>query len=205
MKKYLFVGIAAVLAATSVANADVTGITADDDGDGAIVMYDETVTWAPNGEQYDVSWTCGQYWGPGHVAGQITTDTELDPIVGVTEYVENLSTEEPLIWTDYHITIGMDKDFDILSAMVPNGWTAVITQPTSGQPLPNGGTGWVGTIDYYAGTGYEIPNDGSIGTFGWVMSFIGTVNYCTEQYPTPEPVTAGLLALGGLVFLRRRI
>ena len=103
----------------------------------------------------------------------------------------------------------MDKDFDILSAVVPVGWTAVITQPgeLGDQPLPghpSPGDGWVGMIDYYASPGYEIPNDGSIGTFGWVMSFVGTVNYCTEQYPTPEPVTAGLLALGGLVFLRRR-
>ncbi len=205
MKKYLFVGIAAVLAATSMANAYIVDWNCSDDGDGAIVMDNEASVWAQLDDTdgiatYQLDMYGTQYGYPAHVEGDFTTDTETDPIVWLVQSVDNQTT---FTWTDYHISIGMNKPFSIVGVVAPPDWTWVITQPVGNQPLPNeNGTGWVGSVDYFAGTSIPI---GSSGTFGLVLQFDGSVEFCTEQYPTPEPVTAGLLALGGLVFLRRRV
>jgi PEP-CTERM motif-containing protein len=98
----------------------------------------------------------------------------------------------------------MDKDFSISSTVfAPAGWTSVITAPTSGQTLPTGGTGWVGIIDYYIGTG-DAVEIGETGDFGFKVSFLGDVAFCTEQTPTPEPATVILLAMGSAALLRKK-
>lgn len=190
-----------LLVTTSVVNASLIDVNCTDDGDGAIVMG--VPIWTDEGTYYDVRISGTQYDYPAHVEGDFTTDTEEDPIVWLVETVEN---QTDFAWTDYHIDIGMTKTFTITGVIAPLDWTYVITQPVGGEPLPGDespGTGWVGQVDYYIDTGSAI-GIGDSGDFGVKMSFAGTVAFCTEQVPTPEPATIGLLGLGALVLLRKR-
>jgi hypothetical protein len=192
------VSILLLLVVSSV-NASIVGWNCDDDGDGAIVM--DTPSWAEVGDEYELSMSGVQYWFPAHVEGDFTTDTQLDPIVRIIEDVQNDTTFE---WTDYHITIGMSQTFSFVSSglLAPAGWTAVVSPVVAGT-IPNGGSGYVGTIDYYQSAGDAIAI-GDTGTFGFKVSFLGSIAYCTEQIPTPEPTTILLLGLGAMSVLRRR-
>ena len=191
-----------LLVTTSSVSANIISWSCADDGDHAIVMSGGTLTQLAAGE-YELSMNCTQYWAPGHIAGDFTTDTEEDPTVG---FLEDVSNDTGFAWTDYHIDFGMTKSFTILSATAPSGWTYVITQPAANQPLPANtppGLGWVGEVDYYQGTGSPIAiNDDGI--FGLKVVFSGSVSFYTADTPTPEPATIGLLGLGALVLLRRR-
>ncbi len=186
------------LSVGGVASATIIGVNADDDGDGAIVA---TATWDAPSSTINVSGV--QNWSPGHIAGTITTDTELDPTVWIVESIDN---ETSYTWTDYHISIGMDKPFSIVGVVAPPDWTWNITPPADGRQLPNqlpGTLGWVGMVDYFAGTTIA---PGQSGQFGIVVSFSGTVQFCTAQNPTyvPEPATLAMLGLGSLLLLRKR-
>jgi hypothetical protein len=189
-----------LLVATTV-NASIVSWNCDDDGDGAIVMG--APTWVDNGGgDYTLSMSGAQYWAPGHVAGSFTTDTPGDPTVRIIEDVQN---DTGFAWSDYHIAIGMTQTFSFVSSglLAPIGWTAVVTAPSYPQTMPNGGTGWVGMIDYYQSAG-SVVAIGDVGTFGFKVSFDGSIQYCTQQYPTPEPTTILLLGLGAMSVIRRR-
>ena len=190
------------LFAVSTVNASIVSWNCDDDGDGAIVMNDSLTTLNPIGEEYELSLTGVQSWFPAHVEGDFTTDTPLDPIVRIIEDVQNDTT---FAWSDYHITIGMSQTFSFVSSgtLAPAGWTAVLSPVTAGY-MPNGGPmGYVGTIDYYQSAGDAIAI-GDIGTFGFKVSFLGSIAFSTEQIPTPEPTTILLLGLGAMSVIRRR-
>ncbi|MFA5251887.1 MAG: PEP-CTERM sorting domain-containing protein [Phycisphaerae bacterium] len=191
-----------LLGTTSLVSASITGWNCDDDNDGAIVM--DTPTWTvvdADLHDYDLSMSGVQSWYPAHVVGDFTTDNELDPTVRIIEDVENDTT---FAWTDYHITMGMSHTFSFVSSglMMPEGWTAVLSSITAGT-IPNGGSGYIGTIDYYQSDG-DVIDIGDTGTFGFKVSFVGSTSFCTEQVPTPEPATIGLLGLGALAILRKR-
>ena len=159
------------------------------------------LTYDSGEEEYTLTLVGVQHWHPAHVEGDFTTDTEQDPTVWIAETVENQTDFD---WTDYHIAIGMTKDFSISTSVIsPDYWTSIISQPIAGQPLPNGGTGWLGTIDYYMNGGSPIAI-GESGDFGFKISFLGSVSFCTEQIPTPEPATITLLGLGGLLLRKKR-
>jgi hypothetical protein len=100
--------------------------------------------------------------------------------------------------------MGMTKSFLISNVITPDNWTFVITQPVSGMPIPNGGTGWLGTIDYYASNPSYAIAIGDEGEFGFKITFVGSVDFCTEQVPTPEPTTLALLCIGALALRKRK-
>lgn len=180
-------------------SASITDVNCVDDGDGAIVMG--APTWTDEGGYYNVLVSGTQYDYPAHVQGDFMTDTEEDPTVWLIETVEN---QTDFAWTDYHITIGMTKSFTIAGVIAPPDWTYTITPPVGGQPIsvwPY--TGWVGQINYDIGAGDPIVV-GDSGDFGMKLVFVGGVSFCTEQVPTPEPATIGLLGLGALALLRKR-
>jgi hypothetical protein len=188
-----------VLFAVSSVNASIVAWNCDDDGDGAIVMG--TPSWAEVGSEYELRMGGNQYTYPAHVQGDFTTDTPLDPTVRIIEDVQNDTT---FAWTDYHITMGMSHTFSFVESglMMPDGWYAEVGTVAAGT-MPNGGSGFIGTIDYYRGAGDAIAI-GDIGTFGFKVSFLGSIAFCTEQIPTPEPTTILLLGLGAMSVLRRR-
>ena len=199
-KKILVAFLVISLVSVSLVNAAITDWRCDDDGDGAIVMDTPALTYDSDVNEYTLSMDGLQNWYPAHVVGDFNTDTELDPTVWIAETVDNNTT---FAWTDYHITIGMTKTFSISTSVIaPDDWTFVVTQPVVGS-IPGGGTGWVGTIDYYVGDGSPI-GIGESGDFGFKVSFLGKVAFCTEQIPTPEPTTLVLLSIGVLAFIRRR-
>lgn len=205
MKKNLLVAFLVVcLLSVSLVNADIVSWNCADDGDGGIVMNTPTWSYNSGSDEYTLSMTGKQNFYPAHVIGDFTTDTEEDPTVWIAETVDNNTT---FAWTDYHITIGMTKSFSISTSVItPDDWTFIITQPSvlgGGQLLPNGGTGWLGTIDYYMGTGSAI-GIGQSGDFGFKVSFAGSVDFCTEQIPTPEPATMTLLCIGALALTKRK-
>ncbi len=193
MKSYRVLIIIVLLLLTPLASASIIGWNCADDGDGALVMQ---AAWDGSG----LSMSGTQYWGPGHVLGDFTTDTELDPTVWIVETVNN---QTGFAWTDYHISMTMNKPFDIVGVVAPADWSWAITPPSPSGP------GYLGTVDYYAGT--NIPIGGS-GTFGLVVSFLGSVQFSLEQNPTGETATIpapGALLLGGvglgcLRWMRRR-
>jgi hypothetical protein len=206
MKKNLVAAILAVLfAVVPPVSATITDYNCVDDGDGAIVMGPAELT--DNGLEgdaleYTLSMSGVQYWFPAHVEGDFTAPS--DPKVWIAETVDN---QTDFAWTDYHITIGMTKFFSISTSVIaPDDWTFAVTQPlvAGGQTLPNdNGIGWVGTIDYYIGAGAPI-GIGESGDFGFKVTFDGSVEFCTEQIPTPEPATMALLSLGALVLRRKK-
>ena len=192
-----------LLFAVSTVNASITGWTCGPDTDGAITMNYTTLT--PDGGEYLLDMDGVQHGYPAHLAGSFTTDTELDPTVKI---LEDVSNDTDFAWADYHIAIGMTKSFSILSTGItaPTGWTWVITAPAADQPLPGDispGTGWVGVVNYYKGTGDSVAI-GDDGLFGFKVSFLGSTNFYTAQVPTPEPTTIILLGLGAVSVIRRK-
>jgi hypothetical protein len=141
---------------------------------------------------------CSQYGCPGLAAGNFVTDGT-DPTVWIAQTIQNDTTFD---WTDYHITIGMTQAFTITGVIAPDNWTWNITAPAAGTG-PDGTAGYVGDVDYSVGSGSPIVQ-GASGDFGLIVHFNGSIAYCTEQIPTPEPATLGLLALAGSALLARR-
>lgn len=191
MRQRYALALAIALCACSVASADIIDWNCGADGDGAIIM--NSVTW--NDATYTLNANGNQYWWPAHILGDFTTDTELDPTVWVRNTVLNDGEVEPLVWTDYHINISMNKVFTIDDAATLPDWTFNIG------PVVQQGTQWVGTVDYFAGTPVTL---GNWGEFDLKISFLGSISFTQELIPTPEPATLVLLAFGGLALLRRR-
>jgi hypothetical protein len=193
-----------LLFAVSTVNASIQNWTCAPDGDGAITMSYTNLTFGSG--EYLLDMDGAQHWYPAHLAGNFTTDTELDPTVRILEGIDNDTT---FAWTDYHITIGMNNPTFAISSIsglvMPVGWTAVVTAPVPGNMPNGGGPGYVGIIDYFIGAGSPVAINGSA-DFGFKISFSGSTNtvFSTEQIPTPEPATIGLLGLGAMALLRRR-
>jgi MYXO-CTERM domain-containing protein len=116
---------------------------------------------------------------------------------------ESLYIEGNLPWMDWHeeiLTPGWDwvNPILFLANGVPASGLTVTNTPGS---LTQGGTLGFDFDPLYPGTQINIRKqlqyNGPAG-----MVFIGHISI--DQYPTPEPATAGLLALGALPLLRRR-
>jgi hypothetical protein len=203
----------ALLGWVGISNADIVGFQAMDDGDGALVCA-STFDYGT----YTLSITGNQYWSPGHVGVEslnpldplvayFQTDTELDPTVTMRNTIDNDTGSS---WTGYHVNVYMDKPFDLLNPVLvwypstsESGWSGSITVTPAVQ-IGFSPDVWQAQLDYVGGT--PIP-DGGVLDFSYKMSFVGTVHYCQEMIPIPEPGTFALVLCGlaGLVVVRRGI
>lgn len=186
----------ALLAIASFGHAAIIGNTLQADGDGVITC--QTSCFEQVGAHDYKLQIDGVHneWKPGHILGDIITDSEQDPSMTLSHLINN-DTGSP--WTDYHVKVTMNKTFTIDNVTIANpGWTSVTTAPVQV------GADWIGYVDYYAGE--PIPVAGSIG-FSYRMNFLGSVAFCEEMIPTPEPSTFVLLGCGlvGLLIARRRL
>jgi len=204
MKARMFIIMAALVASVSLSRADIIGYNLADDGDGVITCTNYGLE--PIG---DASYQMDVYgnhniWGPGHIEGYFLTDTEADPMIGLSHWIDN---DTAFDWGDYHIKVTMSKLFSINTVGVANtGWTFTSTAPVAV------GTNWVGYIDYYAVNPYadQVSIGGTLG-FSYSVSFTGSVYYFGEELtptPVPEPGTTALAMMGGLLLagwtVRRR-
>ncbi len=188
----------------STANAGVTWNCAPD-GDGAIETVGDMV-WTQNDPEegipsYNLEMDAVQNWGPAHMEGDFIVDG--DPIVYLLEDVDNQTN---FTWTGYEFKVFMDNTFSITAAFAPVGWTYTIDPILANQPWPHapGVYGYMGVVNFTStDPSYDI-DPGEIGTFGVKLQFDGTVAFCTEQTPIPEPMTLALMGIGGLALLRRK-
>jgi hypothetical protein len=220
----------AVVAAWSiVGNASVLSLCGSDDADGYLVCPGGTASGIGTSDAtLQLSGT--QYQSPGHIIGEITADTPLDPNI---KYINSINNETAYAWTSLTVNYYLDipTPYTISSgslALSPppeayldsnnSPWTgAVALQINPG--LPQLVTIGAATYHEYKGqivyTGGEAVQVGDALDFTYYLkSLAGQTTYMYRQEmiptlaPVPEPTTLALLgavapALAFLVWRRR--
>lgn len=211
MKIRTVLAIAMLLAWSSVGQAYITGLNGAADGDGAV----ECTAVASFGSEAitgDLTINGIQYWGPGHIEGEIDANDVQDPTI---TYYNSITNETDFSWTGYVINYGVKsltalgtKSLTVLSA--PVGWTGDVTEN-----LAYVGDVTVGTTTYKQYMGQIVYTGGAPVAPGFDLDFAYKVSvtgstkyiYCQEMTPVPEPCSVALLgtaALGLLVYAWRR-
>jgi hypothetical protein len=138
--------------------------------------------------------------GPGHMAGTILTDTPVDPSLVLSGVVDN---DTGFSWNGYRIRVYMDRAFTLSGVSVgtpPSGWTFSQTPAAlNATPVFYGAGEYVAQIDYTGGA--PVPTGGEF-HFSYTLNFSGSTHYSfdAEMTPVPEPATASLALIGGLLF-----
>ncbi len=205
MKIKILAVMAALLAGAGFSRADIISNSIAADNDGVITCdvypfikntigdFQATI----DGIQHNT----GNPWEPGHIQGDIITDTETDPTLALINSIDN---DTGIAWGDYHVMVTMSKPFTFSNVAVANsGWT--YTPPAAPGQV---GSNWIGYIDFY---GYSNPVL-TLGTldFNYSITFTGSVSFqealTPSPVPEPEPGTFALAICGltGLLVMRRR-
>jgi hypothetical protein len=211
MKFRMLAVMVVLLACATLSYAEITGVTCNKDSDSAINC---TGVYSDDPTDGDVLTMKGdQFWAPGHMLGDISTDTTSDPTLTL---ITDLNNDSAFDWTSYHVNIVMNQPFTILtpSVLIPPSWTAgTPVQPvfeSSWTEADNSLTlnnVWVGQLNFSGSPPIAFATSDEL-EFKYKISFTGSTSYAytQEMIPVPEPGTLVLLACGlmGLVGIRRR-
>jgi hypothetical protein len=173
---------------------------AADDSDGAVICT--AAGW--NQAEQTMSIEGVQHLGPGHIGREsldntafFTAENELDPTVTLMSSIDNDTT---FAWTGYDVNVYMNKTFTVSVPSVSYGdWTVASYDVAATLQLD----GRYKASIHYAGSALPI---GDTLDFGYKLSFLGSVNYCQEMVPVPEPsmIALALSGLVGLLVVRRK-
>jgi PEP-CTERM motif len=209
---WMLTGAVVVLAAALPASAGIVSINPYADGDGALIC-NGAIQYPPLvGGEYDtdviqdailgniMGAALQLQGGKAHLITDVVTDTDLDPKVTMNNVIEN---DTSFAWTAFRVNFSMNKTFSLDSFNhTPTDWTYVYSAPVLVGSL------YVATIDYTMPTGGTaiVPGSGAGSeiSFGYRVTFAGSVSYTQEMIPIPEPATMSLLVLGGIAALIRR-
>ncbi len=185
----------------TVCNSSTSGWNCQNDGDGAINCTAGDLTLSGTGQfaAYSATITGSQFWGPGHMLGNVTTDSPSDPTLILTTDDTNDTT---FPWTAYDVSVSMANTFTLSAAAVippPGDWSVATTAPVWNPSMSE----YVGTIDFTGGTPIAIGDDL---VFSYKLAFSGQTSYAFTQAmtPVPEPSTIALLAAGLVGLIARR-
>ena len=188
MRLCYLAGVLVLVAASPLANATITGVNCWNDSNAFTMNY---WSWDANTTTLWMDESLHEY--PAIVYTDFTVNSPEDPR---PEIVKDVDNDTNFAWTDYHIKVTRNQPFTIDTAGTPGSdWTNTII------PVSLQGSDYVGEIDYFAGT--PIPVGGS-GHFQFKVSFSNDAHFIIQQVPTPEPASLSLLAVGGLMLLRRK-
>jgi hypothetical protein len=203
-----------VLAWACVAKADIMSWTCDNDHDGAINCVATGWNYDQAADAYNLTVKGDQFWGPGHMLMDFTTDTAADPTINSIHAITN---DTPVAWTGYLATVTIDADTALTSyalsnqaVTLPGDWSATITQPLTYQGIVGGKYEYVGKIDFGAGTPIATGDELD---FKYKITFAGATSYHTIEDLTPIPnfvpepsmlVFLGIGAVGLLGYIKRR-
>ena len=142
---------------------------------------------------------------PGHIGKEcldntayFTAHSETDPDPTATLYT-SIDNDTGYDWTAYDVNVYMTKPFTLSSpAVFADGWSVGSYDSTA--TLEDGryeaSVHFVGGTPVPTGTGTDNETDPGTLDFSYKLSLTGSVNYCQEMIPIPEPGTLALVLVG---------
>ena len=204
MKKYCFTLIVSgVFTCSFVANADLVSVTCSNENTSAITFnYGAGWTWNYGGTtNYEQVSMIATQAAPGGMFGSIVTSSTNDPSLGFLTYIQNGSG---LDWTNYQVLVLLSQPFTITNPIVytPSDWTIAYSANSSFNADIGENEGF---IEFSAGTPVSgDPESPGTLEYGYTLLFSGATGYTFTQdlspNAVPEPGTAGLLAMGGILY-----
>ena len=192
----------------------ITDACAADDGDGMVKCAG---IW--DGPNQTMNIMGSQSGVPGHIGSQTLDSTAYftangDPTVTLHTTIDN---DTGFAWTSFLVNVYMDQPFTLKLPAVSYGLTTepgwsvanLGTYPLTATQLPASNE-YIASVTFIDGT--PIPDTGDPdhpGTldFSYKLTFSGSVHYCQEMIPVPEPSMLALAFSGlvGLLVMRRKL
>jgi hypothetical protein len=202
--------LCAVVVCACVAKAEIATWHCDNDHDDAINCVQTGWIYDHDADTYNLNIEGSQFWGPGHMLMDFTTNSADDPTIKSMNAVIN-DTVPYFAWTGYAVKVTLDTDAPLTTgygisnvtvANPANDWTVtsfVNLAPNGMSVQYPGYYEYVGSMTFDTGTPIGFGDELD---FSYKISFAGATTYHAIQEMTPIPEPASIaLALGGLAVL----